>query len=37
MYFGQIEMLADTHSKLTQALGVVLDAEAMLGNKRSGR
>jgi 2-Cys peroxiredoxin 5 len=30
-------MLADTHCELTNALGLVLDAESVLGNKRCKR
>ncbi|GMH41586.1 hypothetical protein BSKO_09496 [Bryopsis sp. KO-2023] len=34
---NKIEMWADTHSALTEALDLVLDATAFLGNKRSKR
>ncbi len=33
----KIKMLADPHLELTKALDIVLDAEAILGNKRCKR
>jgi len=33
----KVRMLADTHGDLAKALGIVLDAEGMLGNKRMKR
>ncbi|KAK9915561.1 hypothetical protein WJX75_000783 [Coccomyxa subellipsoidea] len=34
---GKVKILADTHLELTKGLGLVLDAEGMLGTKRSKR
>ncbi|CAL8470163.1 g9705 [Coccomyxa elongata] len=34
---GKVRMLADPHLELTKGLGLVLDAEGMLGTKRSKR
>ena len=34
---GKVRMLADTHGELAHHLGVVLDAEHILGNKRMKR